>query len=125
LVLVLDEKDGVELFVCPEEILVQLQQSHGVEALQELVDLVIRSGLLQDVLHFTFGRRSHAKVGNEIQLTKSVSVQTRQYEVQLIKLISWVRKLSFQLLFVQLFLYKLRDDGQNCRQLFFTPFDAS
>lgn len=41
LILVLDEENGVKLFVCPEEVLVQLEQSQGVYALQELEDLII------------------------------------------------------------------------------------
>jgi len=41
LILVLDEENGVKLFVCPEEVLVQLEQSQGVHTLQELEDLII------------------------------------------------------------------------------------
>jgi len=41
LILVLDEENGVKLFVCPEEVLVQLEQSQGIHTLQELEDLII------------------------------------------------------------------------------------
>jgi hypothetical protein len=41
LILVLDEENGMKLFICPEEILVQLQQSQGIDALQELEDLIL------------------------------------------------------------------------------------
>ena len=41
LILVLDEENRMKLFICPEEILVQLQQSQGIDALQELEDLIL------------------------------------------------------------------------------------